>query len=242
MPILGLFEIAVFIIVFVTLTISLFANEIKKISWKIRLVFVIFLTITITVHQVLLAKNPQYYFLIAIYSLEKGKEKLEPDDPAREEIQKAQRDIEIIVEYSERKNERYKRIAEEQKKKFGSCFADFEHARKFRKLGKNVEAIEILGRVITACPNFYLAHYNLGLAYEARGGLDMAELQYKKAAELEAKLSTRDPSIHNTYGFLLLRAHKFEEAEKEYRKAVEIDPEHPKARAGLEAARKRVML
>jgi len=82
-------------------------------------------------------------------------------------------------------------------------------------LGRNREAVEVLTEVLDSCPDFYLAHYNIGVAYEALGNFRDAEFHYAKASQLEAKLSTRDPSIHNPYGFLLLRLRKFKEAEKE---------------------------
>jgi len=239
-PDIGLFEVVVITIVVINLFVALFSDEVKR-AGKLRWLLLIILAIPIATHQIMMVRSPDYYLRQARQSLQKAQEKMDPDDPAIEEIKKIQSNINTIAEYTARRTERYKRIFEEQKATFGFHFKRFEAARKLRKSGKINKAIKILTGIIADCPDFYLAHYNLGLAYESLGDLGSAEPYYARAAQLEAELNTRDPSIHNTYGFFLLRLHNFEEAEKAYLKALELDPKHPKAKVGLEAARKKVM-
>lgn len=240
LPEIGLFEVVVITIVVTNLFITLFSDEVKK-AGKLRWLLLIILAIPIATHQIMIVRSPEYYLYKARLNLQKAQEKMDPDNPAIEDIKKIQSNINTIAAYTARRAERYKRIFEEQKARFGFHFKRFEAALKLRKSGKINEAIKILKEIIAKCPDFYLAYYNLGLAYESLGDLESAELYYARAAQLEPKLNIRDPSIYNTYGFLLLRLHKFEEAEKAYLKALALDPKHPKAKIGLEAARKKVM-
>jgi len=122
--------------------------------------------------------------------------------------------------------------------KYKDSFKEFENARNLRITGKVTNSIEILKKLVEKHPGFYLAHFNLGLAYDKSNKYKLAELHYKKASQIESDgdLPVRDPSIHNTYGYLLLRQRKYDEAKEEYLATLKLYPGHPKALNGLQCA------
>ena len=113
-------------------------------------------------------------------------------------------------------------------------------AREFRKGGQFAKAIPLLEKITREEPGFYLAWFNLGLAHDKSGDVPPAELAYLKAIKLEPSQPRRDPSIYNTYGFFLYKNGRYQDAVSQLEKALELDPEHPKARRTLEAAKRKL--
>ncbi len=114
------------------------------------------------------------------------------------------------------------------------AYGRFLRARELRKTGRPRDAVPILNELTAAYPEFFLGWYNLALAYDDLNQLAPATRAYQKAIELEPQQPGRDASLYNSYGFFLYRLGKTREAVPVLRKALEIDPEHPKARRTLE--------
>jgi tetratricopeptide (TPR) repeat protein len=119
-------------------------------------------------------------------------------------------------------------------------YEKFIEGRLLRKDGRYEEAIELLEQVTQENPNFYFGWYNLALAYDDLEDFARANRAYKKAAELEPRQPIRDSSFYNSYGYFLYRHKRYREAIVELEKALEIDPDHPKAKQTLKAAQKAI--
>ncbi len=133
--------------------------------------------------------------------------------------------------YNLRRQEIYQRIEQREGKRFADTYKRFEEGRKKRQEKNYKEAIEILRAVVDNHPNFYLASFNLALAYNKLGKAGETEQFYKKAIAIEKNFpqSLRDASVYNSYGWFLYQNGRYEEALQLYNKALEIDPQHPKA-------------
>jgi protein O-mannosyl-transferase len=80
----------------------------------------------------------------------------------------------------------------------------------------------LFGRMITAVPGNYMAHYNLGNLYSRQDKLPEAVKQYKAALSAEPNYA----EAHNNLGGVLLRQGRFAEALKHYSAAVRLRPEY----------------
>jgi len=80
----------------------------------------------------------------------------------------------------------------------------------------------LFGRMISATPNNYMAHYNLGNLYSREENLPEAVANYEKAIEYEPNYA----NAHNNLGGVLLRQKKYGEAVEHYKKALQIIPEY----------------
>jgi tetratricopeptide (TPR) repeat protein len=237
---IGWFQLLVVLAVLGNLFVSIYPTKVEAMgTWR----WLLFLALGAIVGSVELLRDrsPEHYFRAAAGDLQKAQEKVDADDPLATEIGSLRQTLESLADYAARRDVRYRRIFEEQSAAYPRCFGRLEAARRLRRSGQVDTAIPILRGVIKDCPDFYLGHYNLGLALEEGGLLADAEPYYARAAQLEDNLRTRDPSIHNTYAFLLLRLHSFQNAEKEYLKCLELDPGHPKCQTGLQAARRKLV-
>jgi Tfp pilus assembly protein PilF len=79
------------------------------------------------------------------------------------------------------------------------------------------ESIAILEGITRDNPTYFRAWYNLALSYLTKDGddIDRALGAFQKAAEIEAAdPDVRDGSLYNSYGWALLNARRYEEAEK----------------------------
>ncbi len=142
-------------------------------------------------------------------------------------------------EYFARRRVTYGKLADHAKKEIPKeIYADFEHGRQLRKTGQAAEAAKILTAVTQKQPDFYLAWYNLALAFMAMGADNQADAAFKKAAAYEQSQALRDASIYNSYGWFLYLNKRYDEAVKAFEQALLIDPDHPKARSNLAAAKK----
>lgn len=117
-------------------------------------------------------------------------------------------------------------------------YSKFIEGRELRKKGDFKKAIELLEEVTQENPTFYFGWYNLALAYDALEDFHKANQAYEKAEELEPMQPTRDASFYNTYGYFLYRHKNYEEAIVHLKKALEINPDHPKAKRTLQAVEK----
>lgn len=105
-----------------------------------------------------------------------------------------------------------------------------------QKNDQNKGAIGLFKEVIKEKPTFYFSWYYLALSYDSLNDFVRANQAYEKAAELESNQPIRDASFYNTYGYFLYKHKKYEEAIIQLKKALEIDPNHPKAKRNLRAA------
>lgn len=141
--------------------------------------------------------------------------------------------------YYSRRLTTYKNIRNQAKKHLTQeDYKTFTKGRLLRKEGKVGEAINILEQVVEANPEFYFGWHNLALAYHAVGQFQEAKSSYEKAAQLEPKQSLRDVSLYNSFGYFLYQQKQYKGAIKQFNKALEIDPNHPKAKRNLQAAKK----
>ena len=137
------------------------------------------------------------------------------------------------VKYEELANKAQKGIPQE-------VFAEFERGRQLRKTGQIAGAIKSLTAATEKQPDFYLAWYNLALAYMATNDHGKTDAAFKKAVEYEQLQSLRDASLYNSYGWFLYLNKRYAEAVKIFERALVIDPNHPKAKNNLAAAKKAI--
>ncbi|MBI2771125.1 MAG: hypothetical protein HYX47_15990 [Burkholderiales bacterium] len=115
-------------------------------------------------------------------------------------------------------------------------YDQYTRARKLRLEGKTEEAIAQLKDVVRLQPDFYLGWFNLALAYDERKDFVNGNSAYERAIALESKGKLRDASLYNSYGFFLFKQKKYREAAGMLKTALELAPDHPKARTTLAAA------
>lgn len=96
-----------------------------------------------------------------------------------------------------------------------SLYAQVLQARAER-VGNNAGiAIGQLESVVNTHPNYFLARYNLGLAYDDVKRFDDAIAQLQAAKQLNEKLSLGDPTIDNSLASVYLSVHRYQEASME---------------------------
>lgn len=116
-------------------------------------------------------------------------------------------------------------------------YRKFSEARALRKSNKNYDrAIALLKEVLTEKPEFYMGWYNVALAYSAAGKDDDARTSYNKAIELEPVQPSRDGTIYNAYGDLLLKQKNYCEAISNFKRSIELDDSNPRAQNNLQQA------
>ena len=74
-------------------------------------------------------------------------------------------------------------------------------------------------------PHSPLAHRNLGAMYYLDGRPDLAEPEYLRALELNA----REPMAHNNLGLIYMQRGKLQAAEREYRQELAVNPDYDNA-------------
>jgi len=115
-------------------------------------------------------------------------------------------------------------------------YAKFLEARDLRRQKQYDRAIALLSELVRSRGDFYLGWYNLALAYDDKKDFANAKNAYERAIELEPKQPKRDASVYNSYGFFLFSNKKYQDAVPYLKKALEIDPSHPKAGNTLQAS------
>ena len=114
-------------------------------------------------------------------------------------------------------------------------YEKFIEGRQLRKSGRYEEAVPLLIDVTEQYPEFYFGWYNLALAYHGIGNPDSAKVAYQRAIELEREMEQRDASLYNSYGYFLYQQGEYEQAKEQLQTALEIQPDHPKAKRTLNA-------
>jgi tetratricopeptide (TPR) repeat protein len=99
-------------------------------------------------------------------------------------------------------------------------------------LGAPAAGEVFLTQLVTLQPNAVLAHYNLGVAQEARQKFSAAEASYRKALSLDPKFA----EIHNNLGSVLFQQGQLTEAERYFRQALNLDPDLADVRYNLGSA------
>jgi hypothetical protein len=115
-------------------------------------------------------------------------------------------------------------------------YAEFERARDLRRAGQVEPALEMLQGIVEQRPDFYLAWFNLALAREAMDRPEEAVEAFERAVALEREQSLDDASLYNSYGYLLYRMARYEEAIPLLERAVELAPDHLRAQNNLRSA------
>ncbi|MFO0994538.1 MAG: sulfotransferase [Hyphomicrobiales bacterium] len=97
----------------------------------------------------------------------------------------------------------------------------FQLALAKQTAGKSQEAARLYNEVLNADPGNALAYHNLGLILLANSGAGAAIPLFWYAAELKPDL----PDAHNSLANALVRIGRLSDAEAEYRKAIELEPQ-----------------
>ena len=117
-------------------------------------------------------------------------------------------------------------------------YAKFRRARDLRTAGDAQRAAEMLEEIVEDNATFYMAWYNLALAYNS---LDHRSEKtgeaFRRAMELEPDQPVRDATIYNSYGAYLGNSGRHREAIAFYEKALRMDPNHKKARKNMELSK-----
>ena len=144
-------------------------------------------------------------------------------------------------EYQARRQGTYEQITlHAQKQVIPEAYRLYQAGRGLRLQGDAKAATASLGEAVRLAPEFFMAWYNLGLAQEAAGKMSEAEIAYKRALALEPAQPTRDASIYNTYGWLLYRQGRYQDARPMFQRALQIYPAHPIAHRNLAAVEERL--
>lgn len=89
-----------------------------------------------------------------------------------------------------------------------------EEARAFRRQGNTESAIKRLTSLVEAQPDYYLAHYNLGLAYVQQGEYENGIGSLQRALEIKERKGIVEATIYNSIGWAYLKKNDYGQAEK----------------------------
>jgi serine/threonine protein kinase/Flp pilus assembly protein TadD len=105
-----------------------------------------------------------------------------------------------------------------------------------QRTGENLKkAIEEFGAAVKLDPNYALAYVGLADSYslleQYTGALPSETLPQAKAyAELAVQIDEQLAEAHTSLGFVFYSLWKWDEAEKEFKRAIELNPKYPTAR------------
>ena len=105
-----------------------------------------------------------------------------------------------------------------------------ERGFQLEQVGRVEDAIAETERSVQLDPTLVRAHINLIILYGRTGNFEKAEQHYQAAVRLNPN---QFPDAYYNYGVLLLEQGKKEEAEKAFRRALEIDPSYAAAHNDL---------
>jgi tetratricopeptide (TPR) repeat protein len=110
----------------------------------------------------------------------------------------------------------------------GNPDAVLKLARVLRTLGRNDEALPLFLKYAAMVPGDYLGLAHIGSCLSALGRYREAEEYFRKSlAGLD------DATTHYNLGLLMSMTGRLPDAEREYRRALTLDPAHPDARGNL---------
>jgi Tfp pilus assembly protein PilF len=96
------------------------------------------------------------------------------------------------------------------------------------------EAVPYLEAALKARPDYFDAHYNLGMALAGQNDFKGAAQQF----QLASKLQPNDANVEANLGAALAEMGRFAEAEAHFERALQIDPNQPIAKENLDALKK----
>jgi tetratricopeptide (TPR) repeat protein len=105
-----------------------------------------------------------------------------------------------------------------------------ERGFQLEQVGRVQDAIAETEQALRLDPSLVRAHINLIILYGRTGNLAKAEEHYQAVVKLNPN---GFPEAHYDHGVLLAEGGKLDEAEKEYRRALEIDPTYADAHNNL---------
>lgn len=84
-------------------------------------------------------------------------------------------------------------------------------------------AESVLKDVLKRYPNYYKAHYNLGLVYQEEGNYDSAVSELETAKSIRESENLQDYSIYNTLGWVYMQKGETKTAENYYLQALQYE-------------------
>lgn len=84
------------------------------------------------------------------------------------------------------------------------------------------KSVKILKDLLKVKPDYYRAHYNLGLAYSELNDYQNAKESFEKAFEMREKESIPDVTIFNAAGWASMKAGDYKRAEELFMKGIEL--------------------
>jgi tetratricopeptide (TPR) repeat protein len=89
-------------------------------------------------------------------------------------------------------------------------------ARQLRLENHFAESEDLLEPIVRRYPNYFLAHYDLGLAYEEQKKESAAIEELERAKQLNIELMLREPTIYNSLGWAYLQDKQYTKALAEF--------------------------
>jgi Flp pilus assembly protein TadD len=102
-------------------------------------------------------------------------------------------------------------------------------AQNLEKSGNDAAAIEQYEKVLRLDPGNQKASRRLAVLYDRCCEFAKADAEYQKLA----KARSRDADLFNDWGYSYYQRNKWQDAEKNLRKALALDPQHARARCNL---------
>jgi len=100
--------------------------------------------------------------------------------------------------------------------------------------GRPQQGVRYLRAALNARPDYFEAHYNLGLAMAGQNDFEGASQEFFLALQLQSE----DASVEANLGAALAELGRFPEAKSHFERALRIDPNQPIAKENLEALQK----
>ena len=109
----------------------------------------------------------------------------------------------------------------------------FAYAQHLDDLGQGPRAVALFKKALSLVPDFSEAHYNLGVMYQKYGPQDLAELELRKAVELDGNNADFLYHLAAVYG----AKGQLQDATDALERVVAIDPNYPQAQRHLDDLR-----
>ena len=102
--------------------------------------------------------------------------------------------------------------------------------------GHAAQGVEYLRTALVARPDYFDAHYNLGVALAQQNDYDGASRQFQLALQLQPQ----DANAEANLGAVLAEMGRFSDAKAHFEHALQIDPNQPIAKENLDALKKQM--